>query len=65
MVRNGNFYSWPVLDDLLWQDINNIVCLIPEALMDNRDYFQFPETSMTEAESEVMKQPHVACICFK
>ena len=65
MVRNGNFSSWPVLDDLSWQDINNIVCTMPQPIMDNRGHLQFPETSMTEDESEVMKQLHVACIHFK
>ena len=38
---------------------------MPQPIMDNRGHLQFPETSMTEDESEVMKQLHVACIRFK
>ena len=38
---------------------------MPQPVMDNRGHLQFPETSMTEAKSEGMKQPHVACVHFK
>ena len=64
MVQDGHFYSWPALDVLSWQDINDIVCTMPQTLMDNRGHLQFSETSMPEAESEAMKW-HVACVHFK
>ena len=55
MVQDGHFYSWPALDVLSWQDINDIVCTMPQTLMDNRGHLQFSETPMPEAESEAMK----------
>ena len=50
MCQTGNLYNWPDDEDQSWQDVNDIICDMPQPMMNNRGHLTFPEKSLKDAE---------------
>ena len=65
MYQTGNLYNCPDDEDQSWQDVNDIICDMPQPMMNNRGHFSFPEKSLKEAEKKSMEREFVTCVHFK
>ena len=65
-----NFCNWLYDEDQSWQDVNDIICDMPQPMMSNRGHLTFPKKSFKKAEEKSMDQESVtfvhfkACVCY-
>ena len=52
MCWMGNLYNWPDNEDQSWQNVNDIICDMPQPMMNKRGHLTFPEMSLKEAEEK-------------
>ena len=62
MCQTGNLYDWPDDEDQSWQDVNDIICDMPQPIMSNRGHLTFPENLVKKAEEKSMEQEFVTCV---
>ena len=62
MCQTGNLYDWPDDEDQSWQDVNDIICDMPQPMMSNRGHLTFPENLIKKAEEKSMEQEFVTCV---
>ena len=65
MCWTGNFYNWPDDENQSWQDVNDIICDMPQPTMNNRGHLIFPEKLLKEAEEKSMEREFVTHVHFK
>ena len=65
MCPSGNLYNWLYDEDQSWQDVNDIICEMPQPVMSNRGHLTFPKKSLKKVEEKSMDQESVIFINFE
>ena len=64
--RQGNIYSWPLVNDESWQPTNDILCVVPYPdLANNRGQLQFADETLETVKSKALSTPGIQTVYLK